>query len=90
MTLEAWLAFTGALAILIVIPGPTVSLVVSYSLGQGPRIALPMTVGVALGDLTAVTLSLAGLGALLEAAPPAFAILKWVGALYLLWLGVML
>jgi threonine/homoserine/homoserine lactone efflux protein len=43
-----------------------VLLVVSYALGQGWRTVLPMTVGVALGDFTAMTLSMLGLGALLE------------------------
>ena len=45
MTIETWLAFTAASAILLVIPGPTVLLVVSYALGQGWRTALPMAVG---------------------------------------------
>jgi threonine/homoserine/homoserine lactone efflux protein len=48
MTLETWLAFVAASTILVVIPGPTVLLVVSYALGQGWRAALPMAVGVAL------------------------------------------
>lgn len=39
-------------------------LVVCYALGQGWRTALPMAVGVALGDFTAMTLSMLGLGAL--------------------------
>src|SRR5690349_3995067 len=67
MTLELWLAFVAASSILLIIPGPTVLLVVSYALGQGWRTALPMAVGVALGDFTAMTLSMLGLGALLAA-----------------------
>ena len=56
MTLELWAAFVAASSILLVIPSPTVLLVVSYALGQGWRTALPMAVGVALGDFTAMTL----------------------------------
>ena len=56
MAFETWLAFTAAAAVLLVIPGPTILLVVSYALGQGWRTALPMAVGVALGDFTAMTL----------------------------------
>src|SRR5262245_43534660 len=67
MTFESWAAFTAASAVLLIIPGPTVLLVVSYALGQGWRTVLPMTVGVALGDFTAMTLSMLGLGALLAA-----------------------
>src|ERR1044071_3756693 len=90
MTFESWGAFTAASAGLLIIPGPTVLLVVSYALGQGWRTALPMAVGVALGDFTAMTLSMLGLGALLAASATLFIILKWVGAAYLVWLGVKL
>src|SRR5258708_21103844 len=90
MTLSLWAAFVAASSILLVIPGPTVLLVVSYALGQGWRTALPMAIGVALGDFTAMTLSMLGLGALLAASATLFTVLKWIGAAYLVWLGVKL
>jgi threonine/homoserine/homoserine lactone efflux protein len=90
MTLSLWLAFVAASSILLIIPGPTVLLVVSYALGQGWRTALPMAIGVALGDFTAMTLSMLGLGALLAASATLFTALKWIGAAYLVWLGVKL
>jgi len=90
MTFESWAAFTAASTVLLIIPGPTVLLVVSYALGQGWRTALPMAVGVALGDFTAMTLSMLGLGALLAASATLFTLLKWVGAAYLIYLGVKL
>jgi threonine/homoserine/homoserine lactone efflux protein len=90
MTFESWAAFTAASAVLLIIPGPTVLLVVSYALGQGWRTVLPMTVGVALGDFTAMTLSMLGLGALLATSATLFTILKWVGAAYLVYLGIRL
>jgi threonine/homoserine/homoserine lactone efflux protein len=90
MSLETWFAFTGATLILLLIPGPTVLLVVSYALGQGWRTALPMAVGVALGDFTAMTLSMLGVGALLAASVSVFTVLKWIGAAYLIWLGIKL
>ncbi|MPZ32766.1 MAG: LysE family translocator [Rhodospirillales bacterium] len=90
MTFESWAAFTAASAVLLIIPGPTVLLVVSYALGQSWRTVLPMTVGVALGDFTAMTLSMLGLGALLAASATLFTVLKWVGAAYLVYLGVKL
>ena len=90
MTIETWLAFTAASLVLLVIPGPTILLVVSYALGQGWRTALPMAIGVALGDFTAMTLSLLGLGALLAASATVFTVLKWAGAAYLVWLGIKL
>ncbi len=51
MSLEVWLAFSAASIVLLIIPGPTVLLVVSYALGQGWKAAFPMAVGVALGIL---------------------------------------
>ena len=90
MTFETWLAFAAASTVLLVIPGPTILLVVSYALGQGWRTALPMAAGVALGDFTAMTLSMLGLGALLAASATVFTALKWIGAAYLVWLGIKL
>jgi threonine/homoserine/homoserine lactone efflux protein len=90
VSFETWLAFAAASAVLLVIPGPTILLVVSYALGQGWRTALPMAVGVALGDFSAMTLSMLGLGALLAASAAVFIGLKWVGAAYLVWLGIKL
>src|SRR4051794_38493406 len=90
MTFESWAAFTAASAVLLIIPGPTVLLVVSYALGQGWRTVLPMAIGVALGDFTAMTLSMLGLGALLAASATLFTALKWIGAAYLVWLGIKL
>lgn len=90
MTFEAWIAFALAAAAMLAIPGPTIMLVIGQSLGAGSRNALPLVAGVALGDLTAMTLSLAGLGALLATSATAFTAVKWAGAAYLVWLGVKL
>lgn len=77
MSFETWLAFLAATSVLLVIPGPTILLVVSYALGQGLRAAAPMAIGVALGDFTAMTLSMLGLGAVLATSATAFALLKY-------------
>lgn len=90
MAVETWLAFVAATAILLIIPGPTVLLVVSYALGQGWRTALPMAAGVALGDLTAMSLSMLGVGVLLKTSASLFTLLKLCGAAYLAWLGIKL
>lgn len=90
MPFETWAAFAAATSVLLIIPGPTILLVVSYALGQGWRTALPVAVGVALGDFTAMTLSMLGIGALLAASATVFTILKWIGAAYLIYLGLKL
>jgi len=88
MNLEIWLAFVLACSIVLAIPGPTIMLVVSYALGKGRQTAWATVPGVALGDLTAMTISLAGAGALLAASANAFTVLKLCGAGYLIYLGI--
>ena len=90
MAWETWLAFALASTILIIIPGPTILLVVSYALSKGWRSAFPMAVGVALGDCAAMTFSILGLGALLATSATLYTLLKWIGAAYLIWLGLKL
>lgn len=90
MSIELWLAFLAASAVLLAIPGPTVLLVISYALSHGKRAATATVAGVALGDFTAMTASMLGLGALLATSALLFTALKWVGAAYLIYLGVKL
>lgn len=88
MEFQTWLTFVAATIPLLLIPGPTVLLVLSYAMSHGRRVALASAAGVALGDLMAMTASLAGLGALVLASATLFVALKWIGALYLVFLGV--
>ncbi|WP_422377430.1 LysE family translocator [Roseibium sp.] len=88
MTLELYLAYVVATLVVLAIPGPTIMLVVSYALTQGRKSAFASVMGVGLGDATAAAGSLMGLGAILATSATAFAILKWVGAGYLIWLGI--
>lgn len=90
MSIEVWIAFVLASAVILVIPGPTILLVVSQAIAHGGRSVIPLVAGVLLGDFTAMTLSLLGLGALLSASAVLFAVLKWVGAVYLFYLGIRL
>lgn len=90
MSIEHWLAFVAASAVLLAIPGPTILLVISYALGHGRRVTGAIVAGVALGDFTAMTASMLGLGALLAASAEIFTLLKWVGAAYLIYLGIKL
>ncbi|MCB1391231.1 MAG: LysE family transporter, partial [Rhodobacteraceae bacterium] len=90
MDLHLWLAFVAASVVLLLIPGPTVLLILSYALSQGRRVALATVAGVTLGDFLAMSASLAGLGALVVASATLFTVLKWVGAVYLVYLGVQL
>ena len=88
MSLDLWLTFVAASTALLLIPGPTVLLVLSYALSQGRRVAVASATGVALGDLIAMTASLLGLGALVLTSATLFTLLKWIGAIYLIWMGI--
>ena len=90
MPIELWLAFVAASAVLLIIPGPTILTVISYSMSHGRRANVPLVAAVALGDSTALVVSLLGLGALLAASAFWFTAVKWVGGLYLLYLGILL
>ena len=88
MSPEVWIAFTLASVVLLATPGPTVTLVVAYALGSGRRSGWATVPGVTLGDLTAMTVSLLGAGAILELSATMFTLFKLLGAAYLVWLGV--
>lgn len=83
-------AFAAASALLLLLPGPTVLMVISHALAHGRKAAAATVLGVVLGDGTAMTASLAGLGALLAVSPTLFVALRWAGAIYLVVLGLRL
>ena len=88
MDLQLWLTFAVATVLLMMIPAPTIILVLTHALTQRRKVAFASASGVALGDLVAMTVSLAGLGALVLTSATLFMAIKWVGAVYLVWMGV--
>ena len=90
MSIELWFTFAAASAVLLIIPGPTILTVISYSIAHGRRANVPLVAAVALGDSTALVVSLLGLGALLATSAFWFTVVKSAGGLYLLYLGIKL
>ena len=88
MSPELYLAFVVATVIALVVPGPTILLVVSYAVARGRNVTLALVSGVILGDLIAMSVTLAGLGIVLAASASVFTMMKWAGALYLAWMGI--
>jgi homoserine/homoserine lactone efflux protein len=86
--LHIWIAFVLAAEALLILPGPTDMVVVSYALTRGRHSAWASVPGVTLGDATALVLSLLGLGAVLMTSAELFNALKIAGALYLIYLGI--
>jgi len=81
-------AFIAATIVLVVIPGPTTIMVVSQALAHGRQVALASVLGVGLGDLVAASLSIFGVGTVLAASATAFMVIKSLGAVYLIWIGL--
>lgn len=87
---ELWFAFALAAAAVIAIPGPTTLMVLGHTVSSGWRTGALSLIGVTLGDICAITLSVLGFSALLAASAEAFLAMKWLGAAYLVWLGIQL
>jgi len=86
VTIEIWLAFVAASLLMLIVPGPTVLTVIGYALKRGRKSIVPLSIAVSLGHATTLTLSIAGLGALLTTSPALFDSLKLGGGLYLIYL----
>ena len=88
MPLETWLTYAIVTSSFLLIPGPTILLVISYSLIRGRQAVFALLLGVGLGDVVAMLLSFIGVGLLLQTVSIVFQFFKWIGAAYLIWLGI--
>lgn len=84
------LAFVLAASILTVTPGVDTAMVLRATAMDGRRPAAMAALGIALGCLAWGTAAAFGLGALLHASEVAYTVVKWVGAAYLVWIGIKL
>jgi homoserine/homoserine lactone efflux protein len=88
MDLSVWLAFFAAAWAISLSPGPGALAAMSAGLNHGFPRGYWTTVGLVLGIWTQLAVVAVGLGALVAASSTAFTVVKWVGAAYLVWLGV--
>jgi homoserine/homoserine lactone efflux protein len=88
MTLESYLAFCAAATALAIVPGPTVTVIIANSLRFGSRAGLLNVAGTQAGVLVWLAIAVAGLGAAIKLMGVWFDVLRWAGALYLIWLGI--
>lgn len=88
MSLEIFIAYTIAVALIVVVPGPNIMLVVNDSMSFGVKKGLLTILGIKAGTLFLVILSMLGLTALLTWFSGLFTFIKWAGVCYLLYLGI--
>lgn len=88
MELSVWLGFFAASWAISLSPGAGAIAAMSAGLNHGFRRGYFTTIGLILGILTQIVLVGAGLGALIATSEQAFAVVKWVGVAYLIWLGI--
>jgi threonine/homoserine/homoserine lactone efflux protein len=80
--------FVAAALALLLVPGPAVIYVVARSVEGGRLTGLVSVLGVELGTLLHVVFAAAGLSAIVVSSVVAFSVVKWLGAAYLVWLGL--
>src|SRR6516164_3718137 len=88
MNWELFAAFLVITAVLVVTPGPIVTLVIATGAREGTRAALTTVVGTTLGNAVLLGAIAFGLSWVVRNAATLFEILRWVGAAYLIWLGI--
>jgi threonine/homoserine/homoserine lactone efflux protein len=86
--LSSLLLFVSAALLLLVIPGPAVFYIVGRSIGHGPSAGLVSAFGISIGTLVHTAAAAVGLSALLMSSALAFSAVKYLGAAYLVYLGI--
>lgn len=87
MDLGSLAVFTAAFTIACAAPGPSITALLARVLGRGPAGAAAFCAGLVLGDQVWLAVAYLGLAALAEVMQPVFLLIKYAGALYLLWLA---
>jgi threonine/homoserine/homoserine lactone efflux protein len=86
--LTLWGLFVVASLVLLLTPGPAVLYIIARSVQQGRTAGLISVIGIHLGTIVHITAAAVGLSALLVSSALAFAVVKYLGAAYLIWMGV--
>jgi threonine/homoserine/homoserine lactone efflux protein len=90
MNYHLFSAFLLITFVLIIVPGPIVTLVITTGATRGIRAALMTVLGSTLGNAVLITCIALGLNWVLRTSVEVFEILRWTGAAYLVWLGIKL
>ena len=88
MTLSSTAALFGAMFVLAILPGPSVFAVVARSIASGFTHGLVTVLGIVAGDLIFIIFVVCGLWSIAETMSSLFALVKYLGCAYLIWLGM--
>jgi homoserine/homoserine lactone efflux protein len=88
MNWQLFSAFLLITAILVIVPGPIVTLVIATGASRGIRAALQTVIGTTLGNAVLLACIALGLNWILKTSAEVFDYLRWIGAAYLIWLGI--
>jgi threonine/homoserine/homoserine lactone efflux protein len=87
-SIESLLAFGIASLALLVIPGPAVLYIINRSVADGRNVALAAVAGLEIGNFMHVIAATVGLSAVIATSAAAFSAVKWIGAGYLIYIGI--
>ncbi|KAA1177899.1 LysE family translocator [Rhizobium tropici] len=87
-SLAHWIGFLTAATLLNLSPGPDIAFILGHTIRSGMRSGFAALFGIWSGACLHVLMAAAGLSAILAASALAFSTVKWVGAAYLIWLGI--
>ncbi len=87
-SIESLLAFGIASLALLIIPGPAVLYIINRSVADGRNVALSAVAGLEIGNFMHVIAATVGLSAVIATSATAFSAVKWIGAGYLIYIGI--
>ncbi len=90
MSLEIWISYVIACVLIIMVPGPTVTVIIANSVRHGARAGIANVAGTQLGMGLSLVVLIVGLASVMTLVSQWFDVLRLVGAAYLIWLGIKL
>ena len=88
MDIQSYFLFVGASVVLCIVPGPDMAFVLTKCIAQGKKAGLLAAVGINAGAYVHLLAVLLGLSSILLASSVAFTLIKWIGAAYLIYIGI--
>src|SRR5687768_4372361 len=85
---HAYWIFIGAVVVLVLAPGPDMAYMLTRTIAQGRKAGAVAAIGINVGAYVHVLAAVLGLSAILATSSVAFTLVKWIGACYLVWMGI--